>query len=638
MHELDHAIELQIQVEQAKEGYEEEIALLLLSLKKTVTTLIEYEELSELAPTALNRRLVSLRREIADTFLKQENKIMMFVERASGIVATREASKLREMYLGKQLSVPSPEELKAYVKRQIMQSSGQDLKAYVRTEMKREAARVSNAINRLSRRLSNQEIVRAINGTQRQPGLLKSVERGIRAAERTAMQHSAVAAKDALYLANSELVERVIFIAVLDNKTTPICRTLDKTVYPVGVGPRPPMHPNCLSGDTNVLSGSRISNIYKRRYEGIICEIKTASGRSIKVTPNHPILTGRGWKAAGELDCTDQVACIGEPSFIPDNKKDCVKAKFSDLFTALDVSVDPSCVTSRPSTPEDFHGDGSNGDVSIVNIDSFGWNRFREGIGNNIKNVRFVDGSGVDFTLSGLSSEKFFGSSGSSASNSIMSFFSEMSYLLRRGVLHPDELLLAAIPFFESVSCKGFFNRPWGRSKLFSYTGNAHSLVEQLNNVRVAESLGCSFGSAEDFDAGIFENSADSSLIDAKLAADLLNGKSGTVQLDRVVSNLRSNFSSHVYNLENSDNWYLSNGIITHNCRSTVAPYSEGMEDQPTYYEWLRERPRSYIEGVLGVGRTKVFLADDMTPEKFARLNLNRRFRQITLDEWERLI
>ena len=50
-------------------------------------------------------------------------------------------------------------------------------------------------------------------------------------------------------------------------------------------------------------------------------------------------------------------------------------------------------------------------------------------------------------------------------------------------------------------------------------------------------------------------------------------------QLDDVVDCSLFSFSGHVYNLENKDNWYTSNDIITHNCRSQYLAIVIGEDD-----------------------------------------------------------
>jgi hypothetical protein len=45
-------------------------------------------------------------------------------------------------------------------------------------------------------------------------------------------------------------------VAVLDSRTTKLCRRLDGRRYPVGKGPIPPLHPNCRSNRIVVLPQS----------------------------------------------------------------------------------------------------------------------------------------------------------------------------------------------------------------------------------------------------------------------------------------------------------------------------------------------------------------------------------------------
>ena len=63
-----------------------------------------------------------------------------------------------------------------------------------------------------------------------------------------------------------------------------------------------PVHPNCLPGDCLVSSGGRITAATKRLYEGDLVVIRTASGHKLACTPNHPVLTDRGWVPAKAID------------------------------------------------------------------------------------------------------------------------------------------------------------------------------------------------------------------------------------------------------------------------------------------------------------------------------------------------
>lgn len=70
---------------------------------------------------------------------------------------------------------------------------------------------------------------------------------------RTAMTD--VASRGALEAYRVARVERVRFIAVLDNRTSVQCASFSGLVFPIGAAPRPPLHPNCRSVLAPVLPG-----------------------------------------------------------------------------------------------------------------------------------------------------------------------------------------------------------------------------------------------------------------------------------------------------------------------------------------------------------------------------------------------
>lgn len=104
------------------------------------------------------------------------------------------------------------------------------------------------------------QVVREVRGTRAQgyaDGILQVNRRAAEATVRTAISHTANAARDRLYQANEGLVKSVQWVSVLDGRTSPVCRARDGMVYPVNKGPRPPAHPNCRSATIPVLKSLR---------------------------------------------------------------------------------------------------------------------------------------------------------------------------------------------------------------------------------------------------------------------------------------------------------------------------------------------------------------------------------------------
>ena len=81
------------------------------------------------------------------------------------------------------------------------------------------------------------------------------------------------------------------------------------------------------------------------------------------------------------------------------------------------------------------------------------------------------------------------------------------------------------------------------------------------------------------------------------------------------------------------------------NCRSSFEIVFDGYEspkqrasefgvtENVSYYEWLKKQDKGYIQSVLGKKKTELFLADDMTADKFRQLNLDKSFEPLSLEQ-----
>lgn len=84
------------------------------------------------------------------------------------------------------------------------------------------------------------------------------------------------------------------------------------------------------------------------------------------------------------------------------------------------------------------------------------------------------------------------------------------------------------------------------------------------------------------------------------------------------------------------------------NCRSTTIPKIKGVDllsnttraskdgqvpAGQSYYEWLKTMPKDFQNDVLGPTRAALFREGGLTAEQFARLNLDKNFQPLTLEE-----
>jgi hypothetical protein len=150
------------------------------------------------------------------------------------------------------------------------------------------------------------------------------------------------------------------------------------------------------------------------------------------------------------------------------------------------------------------------------------------------------------------------------------------------------------------------------------------------------------------------------SICEAGDGSALLDGKAGLVEFDCVVNVGRIDFSGHVYNLQNSEGWYLANDIIVHNCRSTIVaqlderfkfldeggtrrtrdPVSGDVgstKASETYYSWLRDQPKSVQDSIIGPTRGKLLREGGLSSQRFAELQLSKNYKPLTLDEMKKL-
>lgn len=88
---------------------------------------------------------------------------------------------------------------------------------------------------------TGQQIVKRISDAR----ILDATRSQVNAIVRTATQHAVSAARDSVFKANSDIIDKVIWNATLDSRTCPTCGALDGKTFPIDKGRRPPAHVSC---------------------------------------------------------------------------------------------------------------------------------------------------------------------------------------------------------------------------------------------------------------------------------------------------------------------------------------------------------------------------------------------------------
>ncbi len=141
---------------------------------------------------------------------------------------------------------------------------GRILKEWADTMQAEDIRRISNAIQlgmvagedsaAIARRVVGSA---TLKGTD---GMTEITRRQVQAITRTAVNHIANNARSEFLAENIEVITAEQFVATLDSRTTPICRSLDGKVFEPGKGPKPPLHYACRSLRVAAFDGERLGN------------------------------------------------------------------------------------------------------------------------------------------------------------------------------------------------------------------------------------------------------------------------------------------------------------------------------------------------------------------------------------------
>lgn len=308
-----------------------------------------------------------------------------------------------------------------------------------------------------------------------------------------------------------------------DNRVCPECEKLEGRIYTIqesrGVIP---VHPNCLTGDSLVSARSGITAASKRWFDGDIFTIITSSGNKLTCTPNHPILTDRGWVAAKDINNRHKIVSDGlvDWASIGGGDNDDMITTIHDVFESLSGSSDMATVPVPMSTP-DFHGDGTNGEIAQIVVN------------RNLLTKIYPH------------------------------FFKEDSQF---GFIFRN-ILRSSRKGFHSLFNFIFGNRPPLGCSMCGRNLMTSLLLRHLRPFKFF----C-FRLRSKFNSAINEPFIDSVPTDAQIASDIINGLTGKVFLDNVVSVKCENFSGHVYNLQTCNGTFIAQGMVTHNCRCAWLP------------------------------------------------------------------
>lgn len=368
--------------------------------------------------------------------------------------------------------------------------------------------------------------------------------------------------------------EEYTFLA--EGTACPVCKALDGKHFKVkkmmpGTN-APPMHPRCVFPNTKVIAPD-IEAMTRSSYSGYVVEIGTSDGARLTVTPNHIVLTARGWVRAKNLINGDKVINYsrGIKSVIESDPTDNDGIPtIEELFTSL---LESGAVPARsmPISSEDFKGDApSDGEIDIIFIDGELRNKLNATLSQLVGDVLLVGASeSREVTLPRNCSlaEQLVGLG--LAADGIMSG-SRIAAILLRGTLTHSQLIGLRLPSdYDARLYKTAANDTSADIKLFgdgifAHPGSIH-ISDLLDIKRDFNSLKRNTAS--------LETALDGRFCDSVGLCDFISAFSGFVTFDDIIFVTNKYYSGHVYDASSLSTLYIANGIITSNCRCSTAAY-----------------------------------------------------------------
>jgi len=301
----------------------------------------------------------------------------------------------------------------------------------------------------------------------------------------------------------------------------------------------------CVPGKSRLAFSDGIHRAWRRRFGGNLTKIVPVLGEPVYCTPNHPVLTGSGWKPAHSVDVGDEIFHVAnETRGVGNTDVDHVEPTIEKVFETL-RSIFP--MRGMPSLHADFHGDGSvDEDVDEVLV---AW-----GLPDNLEPTQLKR--------------------------------------VAQNILTDADMRLVSVPGCSDLAAviDSFLHAPdgviGGLSKFLAVveTGSAHSEVHRRT-------------AAAHLDAMIAKHTADLGPAERRFVGDVLSATARKVlannprltelfnlatwchtsrevaRLSAVVASVDNvNVSGiHVFNLQTKNGWYQTSAIL-HNCRCVAEP------------------------------------------------------------------
>lgn len=213
------------------------------------------EQLRKALPTGLADRVntVEISPSFAQAIVSTEPTVVGIVNLSDNFDLISRAPVTFQLTVGQQISLPNGEIVRDAL-RNMSSRQSEIFSMTVRTGLI-EGESTNAIVRQLKGRLTKEQRG-SIDTLIAAGGQITSVPNNqLRTLVRTTVNQVASATSEIIAAENPDATEKYLYTAVLDSRTTPICRALDGKVFSHGKGPLPPQHFNCRSRKVNIPIG-----------------------------------------------------------------------------------------------------------------------------------------------------------------------------------------------------------------------------------------------------------------------------------------------------------------------------------------------------------------------------------------------
>jgi hypothetical protein len=257
---IDTTVRQQVYLERVSSGMAKEVVGEAQQMAGRVADWLTQQEIEllDLKPEKVQKLIAASKEEQTQLLMSHIEddllpKLAELAEYQAGFSARALAAQARKVKIRTVKAIEAYEEALS----QPIPATGELLEGFIKTWSKSEVEAVGNLVSKgFAQGWTNAQIVKAIKGTKAaeyKDGVMPNIGKNADAIVRTSVQHVANTTRELTWARNADIIQKERVVATLDGHTTQQCRSLDGQEFPLGKGPKFPIHVRCRTTKVAVL-------------------------------------------------------------------------------------------------------------------------------------------------------------------------------------------------------------------------------------------------------------------------------------------------------------------------------------------------------------------------------------------------